>query len=324
MAREKRGMVAALKPQGLLNCMDFNHQSILTATIPVHAYLEDDDDKPTPQGEWGKLCLVGAVDGKRGILREIKDYWDMSLPTERSSLWSLPEGKNGEHIVATNNSFHFSNDPEILASRSLPLMRYADEPSRRSQIHHHPNNSGGWVDQRVESKVNPQHDSEVKGNGVNIPSRSDSISESESEPEAGWVDESLEQGPESNQGLEPETSNRRNPRWRFEEDFALCKVGYYCVGLNEAPAGPSPFVFVGKILDVDIQSKAFKYKPLKCTADPWTQECLRKPWHDHRMEEDSNPHYSVMYYFKALTKGNKLPAAGVKRISERNIQWYKE
>ena len=245
------------------------------------------------------------MEGKRGRLREIKDYWDPRLPATRAALWSLPEGSNGEHKIATSNTFHFSNDQEILASRSLPLMRYADESSRRSQINHHPNNNGGWVDERGADET------KVDDNGAKVDD--DILSESsasEDHGDGGWVNESRD------------AAEAPSPRWRFEEDFAQCKVGHYCVGLNETSSGPSPYMFVGKIVAVNSENRTFRYKPLKCTADSWSAECLKKPWHDHRLEEDCNPHYSVMFYCKALTKTNKIPAAGVRKIHERNISWY--
>ena len=115
-------MQQAMKAEGLhLDSMKFNYRCAVEKSIIPHLYVDDE----APLGEWGRACLVGGTEGYRGVLREVKHYWDPALPEERSSLWALPIGANGEHHAATNNEHHYSTDDQLLASRRLALVRYA-------------------------------------------------------------------------------------------------------------------------------------------------------------------------------------------------------
>ena len=113
-----------------------------------------------------------------------------------------------------------------------------------------------------------------------------------------------------------------NRVWRFEEDFNKCQVHRFCIGLGVTSAGPSPYVFVGKIISVNREEKTFKCKPFKCTVDPWTPACLDKPWHAHPQDdEDKNPHYSVMHYFAKLKQNKAIPKAAKDAVQARKFQW---
>jgi hypothetical protein len=290
-------MIAAMDASGLsLSSMEYNHKCALEKKIIVQNYLEDE----APPGEWGRACLVGGCVEARGVLREIKHYWDPNLPPVRASLWALPAGPGGEHHAAANTTFHFSNDQALMESRRLALVRYADE---RSQVVHHPNNAdrqelrgqGAWVQEEDEEKN----------------------TESEAAPDASAP---------SNQTAAAATadSEANNVKaWRFEEEFDQCRPDMHCIGLVETSVGPSPYVFVGKITSVNLTDKTFKYKPYRCTADPWTIACLDKPWHVQpaRNLEEENPHYSVMHYFKKLNNNKKIPKQAAAAVRKRAIQW---
>ena len=295
-----QNMTKAMEAHSLSHAsMQYNHRCATEKSIVPHAYLEDE----APAGEWGRACAVGEMEGARGVLREIKDFWDPSLPAERSSLWRLPVGANGEHDSATNNEHHYSGDQRLMDSRRLALVRYADEPS---QVVHHPNNNnalldeGGWVE-----------DSE------------------EEQPQAGWVQEEGENHDQDLDGGEsggPVALSEANRAWRFEEDFSKCKVGTFCIGLNETSEGPSPYVFVGKVTSVNQDDKTFQYKRYYSTADSWKEACLTKPWHPRSSQDstDENPHHSVMKYFKQLNKNNRLPKSVIDAVLERKIPWAAE
>ena len=135
-------MTEALEYQGLAGCAEWNFKVLTEGRIPVHKYLEDS----TPVGEWGRLCEIGAVEGMRGPLREIKDYWDPTLPATRRTMWSLPVGPNQEHVAATSNIFHFSNDASLQERERLPLVRYKDQSAKNCEVALHPRNlqASGW------------------------------------------------------------------------------------------------------------------------------------------------------------------------------------
>jgi hypothetical protein len=115
------------------------------------------------------------------------------------------------------------------------------------------------------------------------------------------------------------------PTWRFEENIANCKKDHFCIGLaTSITPQESPYVYVGKIMAVDVQEKTFKMKPYQCTVDPWTPECLdvAVSWHHHgRAVPITHPHHSVMQYVKKLNKGNKLPKAALDACKLRSIVW---
>ena len=128
-------IVDVLEAEGLKACAQWNHDCCLTGNIPVTRYLEDN----CPRGEWGRLCEVGATVGKMGLVRHLTEIF---MGTSKADMWKLPEGPNQEHLKATGNVFHFSNDASLLASAPLPLMGYKDIPARRRPVANHPNNVG--------------------------------------------------------------------------------------------------------------------------------------------------------------------------------------
>ena len=286
----------AMVAHGLsLESVKFNHQCALEKSIIPQAYVEDE----APAGEWGRGCLVGGSDGARAVLREIKHFWDPNLPSERSSLWALPIGANGEHRSATNNEHHYSTDDRLMASRNLALVRYADE---RSQVGNHPNNAvpdgGGWVCEgdKVEEKAK-----ETEAEDREMQAAEEALDDPDADGSGG---------------------SEANRVWRFEEDFSTCQVNKFCIGLIETSAGPSPYLFVGKITAVNPDERTFKYKPYKCVVNPWTPACLDKPWHTHPQTiEEENPHYAVMKYFRNLKANKAIPKAAVDAVRNRRIQW---
>ena len=134
-AMRSNAMVKAMKAQGLEACVEFNCKALETGVIPIHRRLEE----TTPAGQWGILCEVGAVEGKRGNIRLIEEYWDPTLPQNtRETLWALPEGQNNEHAEAVSNTFHVSHDRALKESAAYPLVRYANEGPAQSEVSNHP------------------------------------------------------------------------------------------------------------------------------------------------------------------------------------------
>ena len=117
-----------LTESGLKACIDANYQSALTGIIPVHRYLED----ATPVGEWGRLCTIGAVEGKRGKVRFVDKPWSGDT---RETMWAVPASALG------NRAAHASNDHLLVDSSPLPMLRYSDQRPDQCPVASHPNNA---------------------------------------------------------------------------------------------------------------------------------------------------------------------------------------
>jgi hypothetical protein len=284
----KKNMQAVMASEGLQACVDWNYKAAMTGKIPIHRYLED----ATPTPEWGRLAEIGAIEGKRGLLRIIDEYWDSTLPQDRAALWSLPICPNNSHLAATQNIFHFSADQALLKNRPLPRVRYLDEQAHNCEVAHHENNiDGGWrrEDGQAENKEREEAPSEAKEN------------KERDEGDAGHV------------------AGVAEKEW-FEEDFKGCKPKTYCVGIGRADPGegPTPYIFVGIITAVAKKARTFQVKRLKCTKDPWTKECLKAEWYsDARAAVMKCEHYAVMAYFTKLTAKGRLPETAKTKVGLR-------
>jgi hypothetical protein len=144
-----KNMRAALDPQGIGPCGEWNFKAATLGKIPIHAVLEEE----TPLPEWGPLCEIGAIDGKRGMVRVVSQYWDEKLPETASTLWALPICPNGSHIAATQNEYHYSGDKTLMANRRLPRFRYKGDGAGQCDMDVHPNNNdGGWMEEEEEEE----------------------------------------------------------------------------------------------------------------------------------------------------------------------------
>jgi hypothetical protein len=126
------GWQTVMSAQNLLPCIEENCQALLTGIIPVHRRQEEEK----PPGELGVLCEVGAVEGKRGMVRVIDDLWDRTQnQADRTTLWALPLGQNDEHKVARGTEFHCSRDAELRLNAPFPLVRQG--PLGSSEVARH-------------------------------------------------------------------------------------------------------------------------------------------------------------------------------------------
>jgi hypothetical protein len=193
--------------------------------------------------------------------------------------------------VASTNVYHCCTDEALLHQRPLPKVRYQDEKANNCEVANHRNNiDGGWQPEEKEEKE-PSENKEGDGGNPDDPSDND---------DEGQV--MVE---------------------RFEEDFSKCRRNMYCVGLAQASSGPSPYIFVGKITSVDKDARTFCMKELKCTKDPWKQECMAAPWHPGTDPVTTKPHYAVMAYLPKLNQGGKLTKAAKEAVEERrHIEWH--
>jgi hypothetical protein len=288
-----------LASQELEACAEWVYQAELTGVIPIHKYLEE----TTPPGEWGRLAEIGAIEGKRGEVRVIEDYWDMSLPQTRKTMWSLPVSPKGSHLDATTNHFHFSKDKEYQKHRPMPAVRYRGESKKGSQVMEHPSMmDGGWMESSDENDVSPANHS-----------GEDQADHSGDHPEA----EHKEQSP-------ARPREALSVHERFEEDFAQCIPGNVCVGLASTTEGPTPYIFVGIIKSVDREKREFMMKPFQCTKDSWLKECIDAKWNKTtNIALQMQPHYAVMAYNKKINDSRSLPKAMKDKVLARgNIVWY--
>jgi len=110
----------------------------------------------------------------------------------------------------------------------------------------------------------------------------------------------------------------------------MCKPDSYCMGLAEAAAGPSPYIFVGLIVSVEKakDKKSFHQvtmHDLRCTSNPWNKGCIDKQWHrSNNQSVVARPHYSVMCYTKKLNNNGRLPKAMKDALAKRDgsIVWH--
>ena len=226
-----------------------------------------------------------------------------SCPDEHATLWRLPVCPRDSHLDATTNKFHYSRDAAILSSGRIPMVRYADRSVRSAEVAGHPNNvvGGGWVNE----------DAAVDGaNEANGRARGDNTANVRAEDEAEPAEEPV----------------NGEPLRRYEEPIEGCKRDEFAVGMAETNSGPSPYIFVGKIVETQLDAKPYptftmiSYIP---TKDSWSEQCLRPvcKWNRHNNDKVTQPHYSVMKYFNRLNRDGSLPAAIRKAVEERKINW---
>ena len=103
------------------------------------------------------------------------------------------------------------------------------------------------------------------------------------------------------------------------------KEGGYVVALAKEEGGyRRSYIIVGKITSIEKHSSGggtIHYKPLRCTADPWTKKCITSPWHlpSGRGGAATIEHTAVISYPSKLTSQNKLPAKDQGCIKKRKI-----
>lgn len=283
-------------------CMDLNYKAATSGVMPIHRYLED----VAPDDTWGRMAEVGAIEGQRGTVRVLHDFWDASAEQSHQTLWKLPEGPHGAHIAAVTNDYHFSNDTAVRADNAIPSVRYKDTSRKKAPVSAHPQNRGtgkGQGSGYVLDKADMRRPAPRKI------SESNSSSSGDDDGKAKDADQD-----------KPEEA--KEPARRFEEDINEAKKGVFCVGLATSKTGKSPYIFVGRILKVlDREVTMTKYV---CTGDPWTSACVAKKWYRVREQKGNTtsfPHYAIMAYGAGLTKANSLTAPMQHKVHERAIDW---
>ena len=169
--------------------VDWNIEAARTGILPNLTSAEDS----TPKNALGPLYFVGAVEGCKGKMRIIREYWDANLPQDNyKTLWTLPEdaGPDACHIAAVTNMYHSCHNDRIRSSVAVPRMRHAGETRNNCAAATHENNmfqnQGSWV-------------------------RSSDLSN----------------GSTANSGNAAGSSS-----WRFEQDMSKARVNQFCVGVG--------------------------------------------------------------------------------------------
>jgi flagellar biosynthesis GTPase FlhF len=321
-------MRRCLEQQQLEACVEWVYEAATGGYIPIHKFLEDE----APAPEWGRLCEVGAIRGKRANMRVIHDYWDMSAPATRKTMWALPICPKDSHLAASTNHFHYSTDDAALRKRRLPTFRYKAESKKKAEVANHPNNvDGGW---RAEENSDEDNESDATDESSERSSAASSTEEEKSPANRNPAKKKAPMRSSAASSSEEEKSPAiRNPakkkapmRERFEENFDKCVVGSIAVGLAQPLQGPSPYIFLGKIISVDRETREFEMKPYRCTTDSWKYEARLAKWHAHAKDKiTTQPHYAVMAYSPALTKGHCLTAIAKRSVEQRTgVVWHKE
>ncbi len=120
-------MERCLEANDLVDCVQENYDSATTGLISVHEYLEEE----VPAGEFGRLCTIGCVEGRRGKVRFVGKLWEGDTS---ESMWSLPGS-------ALEDSTHVSHDRFLVDSQPTPLVRYEGERADLCPAASHPNNA---------------------------------------------------------------------------------------------------------------------------------------------------------------------------------------
>ena len=82
-------MKETLQAQELLPCVKWNYDGAKNGGVVPMEPIEDD----IPKGEWGKLHLVGAIQGKQGGMRTVDRVFG---GTTRTTMFSPAAGENNE------------------------------------------------------------------------------------------------------------------------------------------------------------------------------------------------------------------------------------
>ena len=301
-AMRSGALANALRDQGLEACIEANCGAMQTGEIQIHRRLET----ATPQGQWGILCEVGAVEGKRGKMRFIHDFWDPTLPQEkRDTMWALPVGPNGEHVAAVTNHFHVSLDREHRGNAPFPMMRYADETVEGCEMANH---ARGQAAIRVGERNKKRK--AAKAPGKKVPAKKPSPGADVGRGTGGaWQ--------KDDDGVNG---------YRFDVDFRACKKGTFvlCVVVHES--GYSPSLLVGEVTSVDVTQQTFKVATFTPNRDPWLPACLQGQWNPQKGKKSKRtveemPAHSVIAYFPKLNAGNRLPKSVKEAVNERKLKW---
>jgi len=321
-------------------CLEHNHESARTGVVVVRPYCEPEDAQTRP--EWGFPAVLGHTKAT-AVVRVIRSLW--SSPND---IWRLPMGEHNEHVVATSNEWHFSNDTNLRARQPLPLVRYHNVLADRCPVYHNPVNVAHRQAERDQAPPSsppavPANAGGEAADGVRArpaaaqregaaPADAGGVAAADREesPLAGHevgvpVDDGHKYPPNGRWRTDPNDNNV--PEW-FEIHFTP-KVGEWCIGKAMFDKGEGG-VFLGKITAFDTAEETVTYKRYDCKVSPWTEACLDAKWCPRQAKRkavgdggttETDHNYNMLAYWPKLTTKNKFPKALRTLLQSHEISW---
>ena len=313
-------MQEVMDSQNLGPCVAWNHMGAKNGGAVPMEHLEN----VVPAGQWGRLCEVGAIAGKRGQIRTLEKIFG---GTTRATMFQLPVGLKGEHLAAVRNDYHYSGDVAIMEGRPLPYVRYGTVQANQSPVYNHPNNVAHreqnppqpGSSRRKRRRALPDGQAHVGEEEAKVMDGDDNAEEEKAVDEAGAAED--DDGDVAEDGPREEWLNHAGQDY-FELDFAECKVGMHYVAKNVFSDGVTGLT-IGKVLEiVNVESKVFEAKMYQCTKPCSREACIGAQWNLTTRKEQVHNYEVIMYFgnFKGKTKrlGKKVQAA----LHEReDIEW---
>jgi hypothetical protein len=267
--------------------VDWNIEAARSGKLPALIPAEES----TPKNELGPLYFVGAVEGCKGKMRIIREYWDAGLPQgDYKTLWTLPEDAGGRHIAATSNMYHACHNSEIRNSAAVPRMRYDHETRINCEVATHANNMY--------------------------------------QNQGEWIRDSSDGAAPSNGGNAAGSSSWRFEQDMSKASVGQFCVG---VGIGTEKSDTERYVWVSKIKSLNMERKTLTVVDLQPSKDPWVRDnmknmkwspsrragafffvnaALLSPTNTHRLNQilcraDANEvkNENIICYMKKLNKG---------------------
>ena len=308
-------MKEVMHAQELLPCVKWNYNGAKNAGVVPMEPTEDE----IPKGEWGKLHLVGAIEGKQGRMRTVDSIFGGKT---RNTMFDPAIGINNEHEVAKNLNFHFCSDAALRDSRRLPYVRYSTQNAKQSKLYDHPNNV---------------HHREVAKKRQELLNADDTSSDDEDEPEveASNNDDQSHAGGAGGDAAGVAASDAEpvgGGSWYtehgdeyFEVDFKHCKPKHFFVTKVSFPNGQDG-INLGKVVKiVDGPEKLFEAGMYQCTKPQNTRECITASWYPKRGKDKLEviPNWQVITYFESLTTKNMMKKPVRDKLNDiEDIRWF--
>ena len=146
-------------------------------------------------------------------------------------------------------------------------------------------------------------------------------------PDPGSSDSSYSSdSSDTSDGESEDDESEAEPAYR-EIPFDECNVGHWAITMvsfdgDTDAAGSVRGVNVGKIMSRNDKDKTFVLKLARPSAGLSVTDaaCIKKPWYFHARETDTCAHWSVVAYFKEVTKRKCIPKAVQRTLMENAAQ----
>ena len=313
-------MKETLLAQELLPCVKWNYDGAKNGGVVPMEPTEDD----IPKGEWGKLHLVGAIQGKQGGMRAVERIFG---GTTRQTMFSPAAGENNEQDVATGVAFHFSSDGALRDGRPLPCLRYAAQSAKKSPLYTHPNNQVHRELAKLKKAALDAHDSASDAEDEHEQEAPDAIGGDAGDAASVAAGGDAADGGAGAGGDAADGGSyyMEQGDQYFEVDFRGCKVGHFFVSKVRFENGQEG-LNLGKVANIsDAPKRSFTAVMFECTKPNNTRQCITAAWHPRRGDgrKELIHNWQVMTYFDKLTAQHKLRKKYVDFLVEGDqVRWY--